>query len=169
MQHQEGADRQNKTSNEKGGSNEGHNKNRNGSRTDKRSNRYITEKFKGKIEGLLNLGLKEDKHTDSLMVFQKEIHTYVLDNYKQPIEINYLVNKFKGPLPRLTKQITTIYKLKKEGDIDPNSSGTELTEDENSMVNNSQELLGTDRKRFVERKSALEHNISKLYGLVWGK
>ena len=75
----------------------------------------------------MNLGLKEDKHTDSLMVFQKEIHTYVLANYKQPININYLVKEFKGPLPRLTNQIPTIYKLKKEGGIDPKSSGKEIT------------------------------------------
>ena len=39
----------NKTSNEKGGSNEGHNKNINGHRPDRNVDQYSTAKFKGKV------------------------------------------------------------------------------------------------------------------------
>ena len=60
--------------NGKGGSNKGHNKNRNGCRPDSIDNPYSTEKFKGEVEGLSHFGAKEDKQTDSLMVFQKEVH-----------------------------------------------------------------------------------------------
>ena len=59
--------------------------------------------------------------------------------------------------------MTTIYKLKEEWCIDPQISGTELTEDKNSIVNNLQELLGPERNVFVESKSPLDQNISKLY------
>ena len=42
----------NVTSNENGGSNEGQNKNRNVRHPDRSGDRYITAKFKGKVEGL---------------------------------------------------------------------------------------------------------------------
>ena len=48
------------------------------------------------------------------------------------------------------KQMPTIEKLKKGWGIDPQSSVTELTEDEKSIVDNLQELLGTEKKTFVE-------------------
>ena len=51
----------NKTRNEKGGSNEGHRKSRNGCRPYRSVERYITEKLKWKVEGMLTLGVKEDK------------------------------------------------------------------------------------------------------------
>ena len=66
-----GAKSTKKISNEKGDFNEGHNKNRNGCRQNRSGNRYIRAKFKWKIEGLSILEAKEDKHTDSLMAFQK--------------------------------------------------------------------------------------------------
>ena len=65
--------------------------------------------------------------------------------------------------------MTTIYKFKKEWGINPQSSGTDLTKDEKSIADNLQELMGTEHKLFVERKSTLDHNISKLYGIVWGQ
>ena len=47
----------------------------NGCRPDRSGYRYRTAKFKGKAKGLSTLGMKEDKFTDSFMVFQKEFHT----------------------------------------------------------------------------------------------
>ena len=35
--------------------------------------------------------VKEDKHTDSFMVIQKEVNVYVLANYNDPRNIVYLV------------------------------------------------------------------------------
>ena len=61
----------NKPSNEKGSSNHRQNKNSNGHHADSSSNRYITAKFNGKVEELLTLGVKEDKHMNSFMVLQK--------------------------------------------------------------------------------------------------
>ena len=37
------------------------------------------------------LGMKEDKFTDSFMVFEKDVQAYVLDNYKKPSNIAYLI------------------------------------------------------------------------------
>ena len=90
------------------------------------------------------------------MVFQKKVHAYVLANYKHPININYLVKLLKGNLPRLMKHITATNKLKKEWGIYTKISGTEITEDENRIVKNLQELLGLEHKMFVERKSTLD-------------
>ena len=61
----------NETSNEKCSSNEGHNNISNCCRPDSSGNRYITEKFKGKVEVLSTLGVKYDKRTYSFVVFQK--------------------------------------------------------------------------------------------------
>ena len=62
----------------------------------------------------------------------------------------------KGTLPRLMKHINTTNKLKKEWGIYTKISGTEITEDENRIVKNLQELLGLEHKMFVERKSTLD-------------
>ena len=43
------------------------------------------------------------------------------------------------------RQIPTIDQLKKEYIIDPQSSGTNITEDEKSIVDKLQKLLGTER------------------------
>ena len=142
MQHQEGADQRTK---KKGDSNDGHNKNRNVHHAYRSINCYTTKKFKRKVKGMSTLGVKVDKHTDSFMVFQKELHAYALVNYKYPSDISSLAMELKGPLPCLMNQIPTIDKLKKEWGIDPQISGTELTEDENIIVNNLQELLGPER------------------------
>ena len=53
------------------GSNEGHNKNRNGVCTYRSGDCYSTANLKGKLEGLSTLVVKEDKRTDSFIVFQK--------------------------------------------------------------------------------------------------
>ena len=159
----------NETSNEKGSSNEGHKNNSNPCLPYRSGNRYSTQKFKGKVQWLLILGVKEDKHTDSFMVFYQEVHLYILANCKHLSDIAYLVKELKGPLPPLMKNITNINSLKKQWGIDPKRSGTELAEDENTIVDNLQELLDLERKLFFERKSTLEHNISKIYGLVWGQ
>ena len=81
----------NETSNEKGGTNEGNNKNRNGHHSESSGKRYSTYKFKGKVEGLSNLGVKEDKHMYSFMILHKEFHACTLANYKRPSDIAYLV------------------------------------------------------------------------------
>ena len=65
------------------------------------------------------------------------------------------------------KQMPTISKLKTEWVID--SSLTSYSQEQQDIINELQELLGRERKAFVERKSVLKHNISKLYGQVWGK
>ena len=61
----------NEISNKNCGSDEGHKNNRNHRHPDRSIDWYSTENYKGKLEGLLTLGVKEDKHTDSFMVFQK--------------------------------------------------------------------------------------------------
>ena len=58
------------------------------------------------------MGAKKDKRKDSFMVFQKEVHAYLLANYKHPSDISYLVKKFNCPLLCLMKQMPTIDKLK---------------------------------------------------------
>ena len=87
---------------------------------------------------MLNLGVKEDKHTDSLMVLQKEVRTYVLDNHKHPSDITYLEKELKGTFPRLMNQIPTIENMEKEWGIDSHISGTDLTGTKKSIVGNLQ-------------------------------
>ena len=63
----------------------------------------------------------------------------------------------------------TINKLKKEWGIYPKSSGTELTEDKMSIIDNLQEILGLEQNIFVEQNYTLYQNISNFYGLFWGQ
>ena len=112
------------------------------------------------------MGVKEYKFTGSFMVFQKEVHAYVLVHYKQPIAISDLIKELKGPITRLTNHMPTINKLKRGWGIDSWNSFRELTEDKNSIVNNLQKRLGPEHKMLVELKSTLEQNLSKLYELV---
>ena len=57
------------------------------------------------------------------------------------------------------RHTTTIGKLKKERDIDPQSAGLDITEDKKIIIDNLQDLLGPERKMFVERKYTLYQNI----------
>ena len=67
----------------------------------------------------------------------------------------------QNPGPRLMKQMPTISKLKKEWGID--SSLTSYCQEQQEIINKLQELLGPERTAFVDRKSVLKQNISKLY------
>ena len=61
----------------------------------------------------------------------------------------------------------TISKLKTEWGID--SSLASYSQEQQEIIDELQELLGPERKAFVDRKSVLKQNISKLYGQVWGQ
>ena len=54
-----GSGKTNKNNNEEVGYNDEHNNNRNGRRPDTSGDHYSLAKFKGKVEGLLNLGVKD--------------------------------------------------------------------------------------------------------------
>ena len=103
----------NKKSNKNGVSNEGNNNNRNIHLPDSRDNLYITENLKEKVEGLSTLGVKENKHTYLFMAFHKNLHEYVIANYKHSRNITYLVKELKVPIPCMMNQMPTIKKLKK--------------------------------------------------------
>ena len=47
------------------------------------------------------------------------------------------------------RHTTTIGKLKKERDIDPQSAGLDITEDKKIIIDNLQDLLDPERKMFV--------------------
>ena len=63
------------------------------------------------------------------------------------------------------KQMPTISKLKTEWGIYSNL--TSYSQEQQEIIVKLQELLGPERKAFVNRKSVLKQNISKLYGQVW--
>ena len=65
--------------------------------------------------------------------------------------------------------IPTINKLKKYWGVYQQSSGTDITEDKNSIVYILEELLGPEHKMLVGRKSKLYHKISNIYRIVWGQ
>ena len=70
-------------------------------------------RFKVNIEGLATLGKREERKGGSFLVFQKEIHYYIVATYKHSRDIAYLMTTLQKPVPRLMKQMPTIYKLKK--------------------------------------------------------
>ena len=64
------------------------------------------------------------------------------------------------------KDTPTLGNLKVDWGINPSQNN--LSADETDIIDNLKELLGPERKTFVDRKSTLTQNLSKLYGLVWG-
>ena len=69
--------------------------------------------FKGKVTELATLGTRDKSKGDSFLVFQKELHEHVMENYKLPSYIAYLVKKMSNPVQNLMKSIPTLIKLKK--------------------------------------------------------
>ena len=117
-----------------------------------------TVRFKGNIEGLATLGKREERKVDLFLVFQREMHDHIVAIYKHSSDISYLVTTIQNPVPRLTKQMSNISKLKTEWGID--SSLTSYNQEQQDIINELQELLGPERKAFVERKFFLKQNIS---------
>ena len=101
------------------------------------------------------------------LVFQKEMHDHIVETYEHSRDITYLMMTLQNPVSRLMKQMPTISKLKTEWGI--YSSLTRYTQEQQEIINELQELLGPERKPFVDRKSVLKQNISKLYGQFWGQ
>ena len=83
--------------------------------------------------------------TDSFMVFQKEVHEYVLANYKNSSDITYIVNDLKVTLPQFMKHMPNLRNLKEEWGIYPMISETYLTKEYKSTVKNIQEILVPER------------------------
>ena len=93
------------------------------------------------------------------------MHDRIVATYKHLRDIAYLMTTLQNPVPRLMKQMPTISKLKTEWDID--SSLTSYSQEQQEIIDELQELLGPERKAFVDRKSVLKQNIYKIYGQVW--
>ena len=123
-----------------------------------------TNKFKGKVDTLATLGTRDEKKGDSFLIFQKDLYEYVLANYKHPSDIAYLVKELKDPVKRLMSEIHTVAKLESEWGLAEDESKYSI--DDQQTLADLQELLAPERKAFVDRKSVLTQNFSKLYGLV---
>lgn len=63
----------------------------------------------------------------------------------------------------------TISSLKVDYGIDPKKKDEDLSEEEKSTIDNLKELLMTERKAFISRKTTLQSNYPKLFGLIWGQ
>ena len=137
------------------------------SRTTRNGPDTVGTGFKGKVTELATLGTRDKSKVDSFLVFQKELHEHVLANYKFPSDIAYLVKEMSNPVHNLMKSIPTLSKLKKEWDMEGDESL--LAEEEKSTIEDLKELLSPEQKAFVDRKSTLTQNLSKLYGLIWGQ
>ena len=62
-----------------------------------------------------------------------------------------------------------ITKIKKDAGIDVKITDDQLSTDEKEIVDNLKELIVPDREIFINRKSKLTQNITKLYGIDWGQ
>ena len=102
------------------------------------------KKFKGTVELLACLGTNKKKKRDSFTTLQKELHKFILVNYHHTSDITYVVKELKNPLPRLTKDMPTLDKLKEDWVIYP--SQTTSSADEIDIIDNLKELLGPERK-----------------------
>ena len=134
------------------------------------SNTNSGSKYVGNEKHLAVLGVKNDDHrTDNFLVFQQSIENHVLTKFDHSGDIAYLVQELKEPMQKLMKQMPTIKSLKKDYGIDPETEESKLSAEEKETVLELKELLAAERKAFVARKSTLQSNHSKLFGLIWGQ
>ena len=59
------------------------------------------------------MGTRDKSKGDSFLLFQKELHENVLENYKFPSDIAYLVKEIRNPVQNLMKNMPRLNKLKK--------------------------------------------------------
>jgi len=133
------------------------------------NNRPNAPRFKGKIEGLSTLGKKTDKRTDSFIVFQQDIHDYVISNFNYASNIAPLIKNVSDPMKLLMRHIPTKKKLKVQAGIDPTADESKLIPDEKEITDDINEIMTSERKLFSTRRNILFQNITKLYGVVWGQ
>ena len=89
-----------------------------GNKTSSQSNK--NNKFKGAVEKLATIGLKDDLYqTDNFLMFQRGLVQYVLANFDNPGDIVYLPRELKNPMPRLMTEMPTLRKLKIDAGTDP--------------------------------------------------
>lgn len=149
------------------GGNNGRRNRRNNNENNRNVQQSVDTKFKGKVETLASLGMRDEKKVDTFLQFQKEVYEYVLANYKYPSDIAYLVKELKSPMKKLMKDMPSLNKLKETWGLDPNA--ITYSTDEQAIIDDLKELLGPERKTFVDRKSILTQNMAKLFGLIWGQ
>ena len=77
-----------------------------------------------------------------------------------------MVKDLKDPISRLKKSIPSMRKLRNKWVI--NDADENLTDKEKLLLSDLKELLAPERKAFIDRKSILTQNYSKIYGLIWG-
>ena len=130
-------------------------------------NDITVQAFRGKIENLAVLGTKDEKKGDSFLTFQKELYEYVLANYKHPSDIAHLVKELENPMRRLIRSMPTTKSLMIDWGLDPDD--TSPSAEDKAIIENLNELLGSERKTFTERRSILSQNLAKMFGLVWGQ
>lgn len=129
-----------------------------------------TKKFKGEVDSLATIGLKDDiVQTDNFLIFQRGITQYILSNFQNPGDIVPLARDLSNPMPRLMRNMPTLPKLMRDYGMDPSVSDADRSADDQAIVNELKTLLDTERKSFVTRKAALESNLPKLFGLIWGQ
>ena len=153
-----------------GNNNTSNKKNKNKQNKNNGSRGSNTQKYKGVEEALAVLGVKNDMYkTDNFLVFQRSIENYVLSKFEHSGDIAFLIQEMKDPMPRLMRYMPTKKSLKKDYGIDPNKDEATLSDDEKAILGELDGLLATERKAFVARKSTLQSNYPKLFGLLWGQ
>ena len=79
----------------------------------------------------------------------------------------YLVKELQNPVKNLMMNMPTLTKFKKEWGLESEQSAYRI--EEKKTLENLKELLAPERRAFVDRKSGLTQNLSKLYGIIWGQ
>jgi len=104
------------------------------------------------------------KRTDSLFVFQQDIHDYVIPNFDYASDIAPLIKDFSDPIKLLMRTIPTKKRLKVQAGIDPTADDSKLTPDEKEITDGINEIVTIELKLFSTGRNILFQNITKLYG-----
>ena len=80
-----------------------------------------------------------------------------------------MIQELDNPMPKLMKKMPTMNTMKEDYGIDVKKKESKLTQHEKDIVAELKELLTSERKAFINRKSTLQANYPKLFGLIWGQ
>ena len=133
--------------------------------------------FKGQIQELPVMGTKAESSNQNTANFIKKLAAYILVNFKSPSVLSRAVSELEDPLVLLRNELPDISKIVAYLQIVQTEPGENETEAEraNRVQQNSMAmapanaLYAQEMNQFSKKKSLLQENMAKLWGIILGQ
>ncbi|GFH62173.1 hypothetical protein CTEN210_18649 [Chaetoceros tenuissimus] len=133
--------------------------------------------FKGQIQELPVMGTKAESNNQNTANFIKKLAAYILVNFKNPSMLAKAVSELEDPLELLRNELPDIGKIAAYLQIvqaEPVDNETEAQRanrlQQNSMAMAPANALNAQEvSQFAKKKSLLQENMAKLWGIILGQ